>query len=119
MNCVFEITLGRPFNVAECVAYKGHWCEFCDEDNGGGKFCYNCGQRESDNYGTDDELPTEVEVEVEVEDDEVEVDSDDEVEVGTDDDLYSWLLNDLKKPKLEDVVKSIKNDKKDYSYLFN
>ncbi len=34
----------------ECVAYTGHWCEFCGEYNGGGKFCYNCGQRESEDF---------------------------------------------------------------------
>ena len=28
------------------------------------------------------------------------------------------VLTNLKKPKLEDVIKTIKNDKTDYSYLF-
>ncbi len=75
MNCVFDIKLNAPMNAFECIKYKGVWCEFCDEDNGGGKFCYNCGQRK-----TDDE-------EVEVEDEEVE-DEDDEVE---DEDDEEWL----------------------------
>ena len=39
----------------ECVAYTGHWCEFCGEDNGGGKFCYNCGQRESEDFEEEEE----------------------------------------------------------------
>jgi hypothetical protein len=47
-------------NAYECVAYTGEWCEFCGEDNGGCKFCYNCGQRKEDEF----------EVEVEVEDEE-------------------------------------------------
>ena len=55
MNCVFEITLNRPLDANECVGYTGHFCEFCDEDNGGGKFCYNCGKRESKDYGRDDD----------------------------------------------------------------
>jgi len=41
-----QITLGRQFNAYECINYTGHWCEFCGEDNGGGKFCYECGKRE-------------------------------------------------------------------------
>ena len=49
MNSVFDITLGRPFNLEECIAYNGHWCDFCNEDNGGGKFCYNCGKRQIEN----------------------------------------------------------------------
>jgi hypothetical protein len=57
MNCVFDIKLNAPMNAYECVAYTGEWCEFCGEDNGGCKFCYNCGQRKED----------EVEVEVEEE----------------------------------------------------
>ena len=31
---------------------------------------------------------------------------------------YINKMTNLKKPKLEDVLKSIKNDKTDYSYLF-
>ena len=41
-----QITLGRQFNAYESINYTGHWCEFCGEDNGGGKFCYACGKRE-------------------------------------------------------------------------
>jgi hypothetical protein len=51
MNSVFEITLNMRMTAQECIAYTGHWCEFCGEDNGGGKFCYECGQRESKNEG--------------------------------------------------------------------
>ena len=32
---------------------------------------------------------------------------------------YQEGIKNLKKPKLEDVIKSIKNDKTDYSYLFD
>lgn len=48
MECVFEITLNLPLDAYECLAYTGHWCEWCGEDNGGGKFCYKCGQRETE-----------------------------------------------------------------------
>ena len=41
-----QITLGRQFNAYECINYTGHWCQFCGEDNGGGKFCYECGKQE-------------------------------------------------------------------------
>lgn len=50
MESVFQITLNRNFDIQDCVNYAGHWCEFCDKDNGGWKFCYNCGKRESDDY---------------------------------------------------------------------
>lgn len=76
MNCVFDIKLDAPMNAYECVAYTGVWCEFCDEDNGGGKFCYNCGQRKTD--------------------DEVEVE-DDEDEGYDDDDLFAALINEANK----------------------
>lgn len=55
MNSVFEITLNMPLNAYESLAYKGHWCEWCDKDNGGGKFCYECGKRESEDYGKSDD----------------------------------------------------------------
>lgn len=32
---------------------------------------------------------------------------------------YTEGIINLKKPTLEDIIKSIKNDKTDYSYLFN
>ena len=97
MNCVFEITLGRPLNATECVAYNGQWCQFCDEDNGGGKFCYNCGQKETDDYRTDDEdeyatdedednyeVPSDLET---IEDEDEDEDEDEEY----DEYWYSWL----------------------------
>ena len=46
MNSVFEITLNMPLNAVECSQYDGHWCGWCGKDNGGGKFCYECGKRE-------------------------------------------------------------------------
>jgi len=91
MNCVFDIKLNAPMNAYECVAYTGVWCEFCDEDNGGGKFCYNCGQRK-----TDDDDEDQVEVDVEVEDDEEE-DDDDEYDEYEGDDLFDALVAEANK----------------------
>lgn len=54
MNSVFDITLNARMTARECMTYTGHWCEFCDKDNGGGKFCYECGQRESEGWNDDE-----------------------------------------------------------------
>jgi hypothetical protein len=86
MNCVFDIKLNAPMNAYECLAYNGEWCKFCGEDNGGCKFCYNCGQRKED----------EVEVEVEVEDED-EDDDDDEDEDYQDDELFAALIAESNK----------------------
>jgi|LakMenEpi03Aug12_release.lakeMendotaPanAssembly.Ray.scaffolds.fasta_scaffold722555_2 hypothetical protein len=91
MNCVFDIKLNAPMNAYECVAYTGEWCEFCGEDNGGGKFCYECGQRK-----TDDDDEDQVEVDVEVEDDEEE-DDDDEYDEYEGDDLFAALIAEANK----------------------
>ena len=42
---LFDIILGREFDIWESIDYKGDWCAFCGEDRDAGKFCYNCGQR--------------------------------------------------------------------------
>jgi len=45
---LFQITLGRPFTIQECINHEGCWCEKCGEDTNGIRFCGVCGERQSD-----------------------------------------------------------------------